>query len=309
MFISHASENKNDLAKPLANRLIQLGIKVWYDEFSLKLGDSLRESIDKGIVNSAYGLIIISKEFIEKKWTNWELNGFINLLMSNKTNLIPVWYKVTKDDIVSWSPSVADLIAIVANNVDDIVDGIEQKTDISTYLGYKFLRNENIPILQRIRISDSVKILLFGKKSLPHAVFRVDNDKLFDVDRYVTEIDELDYFIFQKDNKLIIESLIAGFNTNKYIFSDANIKECFLTEKGKSIYTKLLILPIIQISGFNMESERVLSQVFVIPLDDKEELSLNIEEERFVCLIEIISEAYNSVFPFFDTRVKNLYSV
>ena len=48
LFISHASEDKDDFVRPLANALKSLGVKVWYDEFTLKIGDSLRGSIDRG---------------------------------------------------------------------------------------------------------------------------------------------------------------------------------------------------------------------------------------------------------------------
>jgi len=41
LFISHASEDKVGFVKPLAVFLTRSGIKVWYDEFSLKFGDSL----------------------------------------------------------------------------------------------------------------------------------------------------------------------------------------------------------------------------------------------------------------------------
>ena len=46
LFISHASEEKADFVRPLAHALKKQGLRVWYDEFSLKPGDSLRRSID-----------------------------------------------------------------------------------------------------------------------------------------------------------------------------------------------------------------------------------------------------------------------
>ena len=46
LFISHASEDKDDFVRPLAETLQGLGLKVWYDEFSMKVGDSLRRKID-----------------------------------------------------------------------------------------------------------------------------------------------------------------------------------------------------------------------------------------------------------------------
>jgi hypothetical protein len=67
VFISHASEDK-DFVRPLAVSLNQLGVDVWYDEFALELGDSLSKSIDKGLVNCKYGLVVISPAFIGKGW-------------------------------------------------------------------------------------------------------------------------------------------------------------------------------------------------------------------------------------------------
>ena len=46
IFISHASEDKDDLVRPLAEQLRPRGLRVWFDETELKLGDSLRRSID-----------------------------------------------------------------------------------------------------------------------------------------------------------------------------------------------------------------------------------------------------------------------
>ncbi len=56
LFISHASEDKDEVARPLAEELTRLGFRVWYDEYSLRLGDSLREKIDEGLANCTYGL-------------------------------------------------------------------------------------------------------------------------------------------------------------------------------------------------------------------------------------------------------------
>lgn len=41
--LSHASEDKEDFVRHLAKNLSNAGCRVWYDEFELKLGDSLRK--------------------------------------------------------------------------------------------------------------------------------------------------------------------------------------------------------------------------------------------------------------------------
>lgn len=65
-FISHATEDKEDLVRPLAARLLELGFAIWYDEFQLKVGDSLRRSIDRGLANSRFGIVVLSPSFFAK---------------------------------------------------------------------------------------------------------------------------------------------------------------------------------------------------------------------------------------------------
>ena len=66
LFISHASEDKDEFVRPLANLLSQYGLDVWYDEFELRIGKSLSRSIDNGISNSNFGLIVLSESFFKK---------------------------------------------------------------------------------------------------------------------------------------------------------------------------------------------------------------------------------------------------
>ena len=67
VFLSHASEDKASVAKPLADLLQDKGVEVWYDNFTLKLGDSLSKSINQGLANSRYGIVILSPNFFLKR--------------------------------------------------------------------------------------------------------------------------------------------------------------------------------------------------------------------------------------------------
>ena len=51
-FISHAWEDKETVAKPLADAMIEKGAKVWLDKYQMTVGDSLRQSIDDGLAHS-----------------------------------------------------------------------------------------------------------------------------------------------------------------------------------------------------------------------------------------------------------------
>ena len=111
VFISHASEDKDEVVRPLADALHRGGLSVWYDDFELKIGDSLRQSIDKGIGASRFGIVVLSKAFFKKGWANYELDGLVSRTVSGDQVLLPIWHNITKDEVVSYSASLADKVA------------------------------------------------------------------------------------------------------------------------------------------------------------------------------------------------------
>lgn len=121
-FISHASENKEDIARELAEALRDKGAKVWYDEFTLKVGDSLRRVIARGLRNSQYGVVILSEHFFRKEWTNRELDGLVTLEDQGQTRILPIWHKVSKGEVARYSPTLADKLALntMLKSVDEI---------------------------------------------------------------------------------------------------------------------------------------------------------------------------------------------
>lgn len=125
VFICHATEDKQQVAAPLAANLAQRNVAVWYDDFSLKVGDSLRTSIDNGLINSRYGLVILSKSFFSKHWPIQELNGLASREVSGKKVILPVWHEVTVEDVRGFSPILADKIAANSSDgLDSVVDQI-----------------------------------------------------------------------------------------------------------------------------------------------------------------------------------------
>lgn len=112
VFVSHATEDKDLVVRPLAQALQERGLSVWYDEFELRVGDSLRRSIDKGIANSRFGLVVLSHPFFAKGWPQYELDGLVTMSVTNKQVLLPIWHDISKDDVMRESPSLADKVAL-----------------------------------------------------------------------------------------------------------------------------------------------------------------------------------------------------
>jgi len=126
VFISHASEDKEAVVRPLAAALVAEGLSVWFDEFELRIGDSLRRKIDKGLANSRVGLVVLSQSFIGKGWTNYELDGIVTRSVSGEQVLLPIWHNITKQEVIAYSPSLADKVArsTATHTVDDIAKEI-----------------------------------------------------------------------------------------------------------------------------------------------------------------------------------------
>lgn len=123
-FISHASEDKDSFVRGLAEELRNRSARVWYDEFTLQVGDSLRRQIDRGLKNSRFGVVVLSKHFFMKEWAQRELDGLSSLEASGDTRILPIWHEISKDEIVRYSPMLSDKVALNSslNSTPEIAD-------------------------------------------------------------------------------------------------------------------------------------------------------------------------------------------
>jgi len=127
IFISHASEDKESFVHPLAEELTRLGLRVWYDKFTLKLGDSLREKIDYGLRYSRFGVVVLSPHFFSKDWPKKELDGLVALEVDGRKVILPVWHNVTRGDVAKYSPILAGRLAVsTSTGLDNVVSEIRR---------------------------------------------------------------------------------------------------------------------------------------------------------------------------------------
>lgn len=112
VFISHASEDKDSFVRPLAAELTRLGLIVWYDELTLRLGDSLRQKIDEGLSSSRYGVVILSSSFFSKQWPRAELDALYAREMEGQKVILPIWHHITKEEVIKHSPLLAAKLAM-----------------------------------------------------------------------------------------------------------------------------------------------------------------------------------------------------
>lgn len=144
LFICHASEDKDDFVRPLAERLVSVGLKVWYDDFTLKVGDSLRRSIDEGLSKSRYGVVILSPSFFKKEWPQKELDGLVAKEIDVVNVILPVWHNVDISEVKKYSLILSDKVAAKSS------DGLENVVSklmgvVKANIHDESIKKENIP--------------------------------------------------------------------------------------------------------------------------------------------------------------------
>jgi hypothetical protein len=137
VFIAHAHEDKDAVARPLAEALRQAGFDVWYDEYSLILGDSLSKEIDRGLTECDYGVVILSNTFFAKEWPQKELAGLVARetgTAAPRKLVLPVWHDISADEVKHYSPTLADRRAISTSaGLPAIVQEIRRVVEVTTF--------------------------------------------------------------------------------------------------------------------------------------------------------------------------------
>lgn len=118
VFISYASEDKDSFVRTLAVELERYSIRVWYDEFTMKLGDSLTKLIDAGLQSCRYGVIVLSKHFLEKNWPDYEYRSLLSRQVNGENVILPLLYGISVDDVRAYSLYLADIKSLSVGNED-----------------------------------------------------------------------------------------------------------------------------------------------------------------------------------------------
>jgi len=111
VFLSHASEDKVQVARPLALMLQERGLRVWYDEFELRIGDNLIAKLNAGMNSSRFGILVLSNDFFGKNWTEYELNTLEYMAVTQEFILFPVLHNISVEELRAYRASLANIVA------------------------------------------------------------------------------------------------------------------------------------------------------------------------------------------------------
>ncbi len=156
-FISHASEDKDSFVRSLADTLILSGASVFYDEYTIKLGDSLTESINYGISKSKNGIIVFSEYFLQKGWTNAELQALFNKSIRERFKLILVFHGISHDSIAAKYPLLSDIRGISSSvGLYKVVNEIHASTGFQSNMTFAYTQLS----LNQEQLQDGISITI-----------------------------------------------------------------------------------------------------------------------------------------------------
>ena len=176
-FICHASENKELFVRPLADSLVEAGLRVWYDEFSLKVGDSLHQAIDRGLRESRFGIVVLSEAFFAKKWPQAELDGLFAKETPDQKVILPVWHNITYEHVLAISPILAGRhaalsIAGLDNVVEKLLNAIDTENVHKTISGKTLFASPSTIALHHGEWAVKTPVMVINRGSKPaHSVY------------------------------------------------------------------------------------------------------------------------------------------
>ena len=127
-FISYAIED-NDFVSDLAYGLKANGLSVWFAPLSLRIGDKVLDSIEKGLNDSRSGILVLSKEYLSKNWTSYEMDILIRQHIEGDKKLLPIWLGVSKSEIEEEHCGLSGIVGItdtqsVAKVISQLVEAL-----------------------------------------------------------------------------------------------------------------------------------------------------------------------------------------
>jgi hypothetical protein len=128
-FLSHSSADA-ELAERLARDLLQQGVDVWYSQWEIKAGDSLRRKIDEGIDQANFFLVLLTPNSLKSEWVQTELDAGMVKRIEGACRLIPILWGIERGDVP------VTLRALLWVSLEDYDDGLrkllEACHDVST---------------------------------------------------------------------------------------------------------------------------------------------------------------------------------
>lgn len=127
VFISHASEDKANIVRPIYTACKSLGISTFLDEKEIGWGDSLTEVLNHALGKSKLFLAVLSDDSIDKKWPRREINTALARQIDGKQKFLPLVVGSPNMDNLGLTSDI--LYILWKDNPEEIADKLKQILD------------------------------------------------------------------------------------------------------------------------------------------------------------------------------------
>ncbi|MER3385533.1 MULTISPECIES: toll/interleukin-1 receptor domain-containing protein [Pectobacterium] len=129
VFLCHAWDDRQGVAKELHDLLETVGVKVWFSEKDLALGVPMMRAIDKGLANSRIGLVLVTPALLNRLPKEGVADKELSALLAGN-QLVPIVHNTTYEALRNVSPLLAsrsgldtgeDTLAVVAKKIAELI--------------------------------------------------------------------------------------------------------------------------------------------------------------------------------------------
>jgi hypothetical protein len=103
IFLCHAWDDRKESAKELHDLLESNGVSVWFSEKDIPLGTPFLREIDKGLVKSKIGIVLVTPNFLKRIQNEGVADKELSALLA-RDQLVPIIHNSTYEDLRDISP-------------------------------------------------------------------------------------------------------------------------------------------------------------------------------------------------------------
>jgi hypothetical protein len=134
VFLCHAWPDRQAAANDVYELLLGKDVSVWFSEVSLRPGTDMRVAIDRGLVSSRMGIVLVTPAMLEKLRTDRSIASNELSALLHRSLLVPVMHGVTFEELDQVTPTLASRggFSTTEEPLEDIVVKIAELVGIVT---------------------------------------------------------------------------------------------------------------------------------------------------------------------------------
>ena len=106
IFLCHAWDDRQGVAKELCDLLVGRNVSVWFSENDIGLGEPFLRAIDKGLAKSRIGIVLVTPALLKRLPAAGVADKELSVLLA-RDQLVPIVHNTTYDALREVSPMLA----------------------------------------------------------------------------------------------------------------------------------------------------------------------------------------------------------